>query len=89
MRDYSFGNNLRELRERIGRSQYQLGNLVGVTDKAVSKWENGTAYPSASNITKLCDVLGVTTDELLHCEYEATISSNGKGIFAIPKMSGL
>ena len=41
MRDYSFGNYISTLRERMGLSQYQLGVLVGVSDKAVSKWENG------------------------------------------------
>ena len=39
MKDYSFGNFLSELRERSGLSQYQLGSLVGVSNKAVSKWE--------------------------------------------------
>ena len=41
MRDYSFGNFISTLRERKGLSQYQLGVLVDVSDKAVSKWENG------------------------------------------------
>lgn len=40
MKDYSFGNFLRELRERSSLSQYQLGSLVGLSNKAVSKWEN-------------------------------------------------
>ena len=39
MKDYSFRNFLSELRERSGLSQYQLGSLVGVSNKAVSKWE--------------------------------------------------
>lgn len=43
MRDYSFGNFISALRERRGLSQYQLGALVGVSDKAVSKWENGVS----------------------------------------------
>ena len=43
MRDYSFGNYISTLRERMGLSQYQLGVLVGVSDKAVSKWENGVS----------------------------------------------
>ena len=45
MRDYSFGNYISTLRERMGLSQYQLGVLVGVSDKAVSKWENGASKP--------------------------------------------
>ena len=38
MRDYRFGNFPQELRMRRGLSQYQLGMLVGVSNKAVSKW---------------------------------------------------
>lgn len=43
MRDYSFGNFIGALRIRRGLSQYQLGALVHVFDKAVSKWENGAS----------------------------------------------
>lgn len=42
-RDYDFGNYLSELRKSRGLSQYQLGRLLGVSDKTVSKWENGGA----------------------------------------------
>ena len=38
MRDYSFGNYISVLRERRGLSQFQLGALVGVSDKA--EWQN-------------------------------------------------
>ena len=44
MRDYSFGNYISVLRERRGLSQFQLGALVGVSDKAVSKWK--MVYPN-------------------------------------------
>lgn len=37
MKDYSLGNFISALREKKGLSQYQLGALVGVTDKAVSQ----------------------------------------------------
>lgn len=40
MRDYSFGNFIQDLRMRRGLSQFQLGMLVGVSDKAVSKKES-------------------------------------------------
>ena len=52
MRDYSFGNFISALRERRGLSQYQLGALVGVSDKAVSKWENGASTPRIGTIRK-------------------------------------
>ena len=70
MRDYDFGNRLADLRRAKGFSQYQLGVLVGVTDKAVSKWENGTAKPRVSVIMKLAAILGVTMEELLYDSQE-------------------
>ena len=68
MKDYSFGNYICALRLRSGLSQFQLGTLVGVSDKAVSKWENGDAKPRIGTCYRLAEVLGVTIDELLSCE---------------------
>lgn len=82
MRDYSFGNFISTLRERCGLSQYQLGVLVGVTDKAVSKWENGASKPRIDTIRKLSEVLDVSVDELLTCEY-ATFNEERKDLFAM------
>ena len=41
MNDYRFGNQIYELRRRAELSQTQLAGMLGVTNKAVSKWENG------------------------------------------------
>ncbi len=83
MRDYSFGNFLQELRLRIGLTQYQLGTLVGVSDKAVSKWENGASKPKSDILFKLSEVLGVNTDELLSCKYHPLENKDIKGVFAM------
>lgn len=85
MRDYSFGNFLHELRVRRGLSQFQLGMLVGVSNKAVSKWENGSAKPQSRILYKLSEVLGITVDELLACKYRSTENRNTKGVFAMKK----
>ena len=65
MRDYSFGNRLTMLRKEKGLSQFQLGTLLGVSDKAVSKWENGVAKPKLEVCLKLADLLGIGMDDLL------------------------
>lgn len=65
MRDYAFGNRITSLRTELGLSQFQLGKLLGVSDKAVSKWENGNAKPRMATCYRLADVLGVSLDELL------------------------
>ena len=67
MKDYSFGNYICALRTGLGLSQFQLGTLVGVSDKAVSKWENGDAKPRIGTCYRLAEVLGVTINELLSC----------------------
>lgn len=82
MRDYSFGNFISALRERRGLSQYQLGALVGLTDKAVSKWENGASKPRIDTMRKLSEVLDVSVDELLTCEYTA-FDKERKDLFAM------
>lgn len=84
MRDYSFGNFISALRERRGLSQYQLGALVGVSDKAVSKWENGVSKPRIGMIRKLSEVLDISVDELLTCEY-ATFNELRKDLFTMKK----
>ena len=85
MRDYSFGNFLHELRMRRGLTQYQLGALVGVSDKAVSKWENGSSKPQSNILYKLSDILGVSVDELLTCKYHSSEKKDAKGVFAMKK----
>ncbi len=82
MKDYSFGNFLRELRERRGLSQYQLGALVGVSNKAVSKWENGSSKPKSPLLFRLSELLGVTVDELFACRLRSS-ESNRKGVFTM------
>ncbi len=85
MRDYSFGNFLHELRVRRGLSQFQLGMLVGVSNKAVSKWENGSAKPQSRILYKLGETLGITVDELLACKYCTTENKSIEGVFAMKK----
>lgn len=72
MKDYSFGNHICALRMGAGLSQFQLGNLVGVSDKAVSKWENGDAKPRIDTCHRLAEVLGININELLSCNTTKT-----------------
>ena len=65
MNDYSFGNYLYEKRKLCGYSQTQLAQFLGVTNKAVSKWENGRAKPTVDTLRKLAAVLGTDIEDLL------------------------
>ena len=65
MNDYKFGNYIFELRSRAGLSQSELASQIGVTNKAVSKWEVGKAKPSVEAIRKLAVLFHVSVDDLL------------------------
>ena len=65
---YKVGNLISKLREEKGLSQSELGSKLGVTNKAVSRWENGRGYPDTSLLLKLSEVLEITVDELLKGE---------------------
>lgn len=66
MNDYNFGNRLYELRVKCKLSQSDLGNLVGVTNKAVSKWEMGNAKPGIEIMNKLSLIFNVPLEELMN-----------------------
>ncbi len=74
MNDYSFGNYIFELRKRAGLSQSQLAEAVGVSNKAVSKWEVGKAKPATDIIRKLAALFQVSVDELLKKREEKTVN---------------
>ncbi len=63
--DYPFGERLYRLRKATGLSQSQLGEKLGVTDKAVSKWENGAAKPTTDMLNRLSVFFGVPVSDLL------------------------
>lgn len=65
MRDYKFGTRIYNLRKGKGLSQSELGELVGVTNKAVSKWENGEAKPAMNQLLKLSSVFNLSIDEII------------------------
>ena len=64
MNDYNFGNFLYTLRTEKNLSQTQLAQMLGVTNKAVSKWENGASKPNTNLIPKLAEILEVSVEEL-------------------------
>ena len=73
---YKVGNLISKLREEKGLSQSELGSKLGVSNKAVSRWENGRGYPDTSILLKLSDVLEITLDELLKGELSISKSKH-------------
>lgn len=65
MNDYPFGNYIYEKRKQTGDSQNELGRKLGVSGKAVSKWENGAAKPTTDVLRRLSALWCIPIDELL------------------------
>lgn len=62
------GKFIFELRKEKKMTQQELADKIGVTDRAISKWENGRGMPDLSLMKPLCDVLGITLNELISGE---------------------
>ena len=59
------GRNISDYRKKIGLTQQELAEILGVTNKAVSKWESGTSDPSTSNLLALAKLYGISAEDLL------------------------
>ena len=68
MRDYKLGNKLYELRKKKNLTQEDLAILLDVSDKAVSKWENGSSKPTILNLKKVSQIFDISLDELISIE---------------------
>lgn len=65
MKQQTFGATVAALRKERGMTQLDLAEQMGVTDKAVSKWERDLSLPDTASLPKLAETLGVTVDELM------------------------
>lgn len=70
MNDFTFGNRLYKLRQEAGFTQAYVAHKVGVTNKSVSKWENGASKPSTNVLRKLATLFHVSVEELLTLKEE-------------------
>lgn len=68
MNQEKIGTFIADMRKNQGMSQKQLADMVGVTDKSVSKWECGKSMPEISKMEPLCDALHININELLSGE---------------------
>lgn len=65
MQSNEVGNIIRNARLEQRITQMELANSLGVSDKAVSKWERGDGYPNITLILKLANILDIDLNELL------------------------
>ena len=68
MDQIKIGKFIAERRKELNLTQMQLAEKLGITDRAVSKWENGKAIPDSSIMLELCEILQISVNDLLHGE---------------------
>ena len=68
MDQVKIGRFIAECRKKNNLTQMQLAERLNITDRAVSKWENGRSLPDSSIMLDLCRELGITVNDLLYGE---------------------
>lgn len=79
MKKQTVGMMISTLRKEKGMTQLELAEKMGVTDKAVSKWERDLSFPDINSIPKLAEIFEVSVDELMQVKTE-TKENIGKNI---------
>ena len=74
MNNYVTGKVIKELRERKNLTQLELANIIGVSDKTISKWETLKGFPDIALIEPLAKALNISVIELMSGDY--VISNN-------------
>ena len=78
MDQLKIGKFIADCRKRKNLTQMQLAEKLGITDKAISKWERGIAMPDPSIMLELCDILSISVNELLSGEKISMENNNQK-----------
>lgn len=68
MDQIKIGRFIAERRKQKNLTQAQLAEMLGITDRAISKWENGRSLPDSSIMLLLCEILDITVNDLLSGE---------------------
>ena len=78
-----------ELRKSKGISQEELGSMLHVTKKAVSRWETGRGLPDVSILVPLSEILEVSVDEILRGEFMPPKDIDEENLRKIEKMNAV
>ena len=65
MDQVKIGKFIAECRKKTNLTQMQLAEKLNITDRAISKWETGKSLPDSSIMLELCDILGISVNDLL------------------------
>ena len=78
MDQIKIGKFIAECRKKNNLTQMQLAEKLNITDRAISKWENGKAMPDSSIMLDLCNILKISVNELLSGEMISMENKNEK-----------
>lgn len=85
------GKFIASLRKEKNMTQQELADKLNVTDRAIGNWENGRRFPDISLMKELCNIFGITIDELIYGERinadkkQELLRSNAIGIYLTKK----
>ena len=68
MDQIKIGKFIQKKRKEKGITQAELAEILNITDRAISKWENGICMPDVSTIEELCKILNITINDLFSGE---------------------
>ena len=89
MNSYVTGGTIKRLREGRRLTQARLAELLGVTDKAVSRWETGRGLPDLTLLEPLAKALGISVPELLcSCGQQGLIGREDQGHIRLDAFGG-
>ena len=86
MEQVKIGKFIASKRKEQGLTQLQLAEKLGITDRAISKWETGKSLPDASLMPELCKLLKITINDLLCGEVVSVENYNEKAEKALLEM---
>ena len=85
MKKKTLGMMISSLRKENGMTQLELAEKMGVTDKAVSKWERDLSCPDVNTIPKLAEIFNISVDELMQVKAD---SQSADIRFTLPRKGG-
>ena len=76
----TIGDNIKSFRLRHNLSQAELANVAGVSDKAVSSWEQNKSVPRMGAIQKMADFFGIQKSDIIEPSNVTTHTSKGRSV---------
>lgn len=85
----SIGERLTNLRKSKNLSQEQVADKLNVTRQTISKWETDQSMPDLDKVVPLCELFGISTEELLNGKVNTPTNSNSENPSSIRKKKSL